>query len=60
MMYEASSMVFTDLEMPYVYVLTGGSSAVYPLTSQHSYRFNPMVLKMDEAGIRVVLGRALE
>ncbi len=60
MMYEASSMVFTDLEMPYVYVLTGGSSAVYPLTSQHSYRFNPMVLKMDEPRIRVVLGRALE
>ncbi len=60
MLGEAGTVVFTDLEMPYVHVLTGGTSTVYPLRAQHSYRFNPLVLTMDQPRIRGVLERALE
>ncbi len=60
MMDEARAAVFTDLEMPYVYVLTGASYGVYPLTPQHSYRFNTVVLRMDQTRIRAALERALE
>ena len=51
--------VFTDLEMPYVSVLAGRPSAVYPLNSDHSYRFNPAVFEMGPPQVRRALMQSL-
>ena len=51
--------VFTDLEMPYVFVLAGRPQAVYPLTAEHSYRFNPAVFEMEPPQIRQALEKSL-
>ena len=51
--------VFTDLEMPYVSVLAGWPRAVYPLNSDHSYRFNPAVFEMGPPQVRRALEQSL-